>query len=238
MTDEEIKKLVSGYRPIQKVLDQMAEIQVFGTVGSSASGKTTLMNELVKKSSEFELILDETSRAPRPNEQDGVDFLFRTKEEILQNLQDGELVQLAIGPNNDLYSTRLSSYPQKATGVIALVPPAVKEIRHLPIKSFTAAFIVPESFETWQSWLAKQAKAGNWTDEKLRSRLVEAEQSYTFALSDDEIYFVLNDKLDKATRRLLQAAHNKRPDDEVRAKETAQKNYAKLVKLLRQVKYL
>ena len=231
MADDELKRLVDNYRPNQKVLAGMANTRVLGTVGPSASGKTTLMKALVKISPKFKFILDETSRAPRPGEINGQDFLFRTKEEILADLEKEELVQIAIGPNGDLYSTRLSSYPTGGIGVIALVPPAVIEFRHLPFESFTAAFIVPKPFEIWQKWLAKQAKAGDWTEEKLHSRLAEAKTSYKFALADKDIYFVLNDDIDKAVNRLLQIAVSQAPADESRAKAVAKENYAKLLKL-------
>lgn len=232
MTDEELKKLVENYRPDQKILVDLADIRVLGTVGPSASGKTTLMKALVNTSSKFRFILDETSRSPRPNELDGKDFLFRTREEILKDLHKGELVQVAIGPNSDLYSTRLSSYPRNGIGVIALVPPAVIEFRSLPFKSFTAAFIVPYKFTVWQQWLAKQAKAGSWSTEKLRSRLAEAKRSYEFALADKDIRCVLNDDIDKAVNRLLQVTEHQPPADESQTRIIAQANYAKLLKLL------
>jgi guanylate kinase len=232
MTDDELRTLVASYKPSPKVLQDMANIQVLGLVGPSASGKTTIIKALIKASPRVKFILDETSRAPRPNEVSSVDFLFRTKEEILQNAKAGKLVQVAIGPNDDLYCTHLSSYPTGAIGIIALVPPAVKEFRQLPIKSFQAAFIVPYNFEAWQQWLTKQAKAGDWSQEKLQSRLAEAKQSYEFALNDKSIQFVLNDKIDQAVKRLEQVVAGQPPADEQQARTTATENYARLLELL------
>lgn len=231
MTDDELRKLVAGYKPSPRVLKDMASIRVLGTVGPSASGKTTLMKALVKASSNVKFILDETSRPPRPNEVNGVDFLFRTKEEIIEDLKNGDLVQIAIGPNGDLYCTRLNSYPSGVTGVIALVPPAVKEFRRLPIKSFKAAFIVPGSFEAWQQWLAKQAKAGSWSQEKMQGRLAEARQSFEFALNDQDIQFILNDNINRAAQRLEQVAIGQPPTDQQQARTVAKQNYAKLLEL-------
>lgn len=231
MTDDELRKLVAGYKPSPQVLKAMANIRVLGTVGPSASGKTTLMKALVKASPKVKFILDETSREPRPNEVNGVDFLFRAKEEIIDDLKNGALVQIAVGPNGDLYCTRLSSYPGEAIGVIALVPSAVKEFHRLPIKYFKAVFIVPESFETWQHWLAKQAKAGSWSQEKMQGRLVEAKQSYEFALSDKDIQFILNDDINLATKRLEQVVAGQAPADEEKAKTIAKENYVKLLEL-------
>ncbi len=232
VTDDELRKLVADYKPNSQVLQALAKIRVLGTVGPSASGKTTIMKALVESLSQVKFILDETSRASRPGEIDGVDFLFRTKQEILADLKNGKLVQVAIGPNGDLYSTRLGSYPMDAIGVIALVPPAVREFRQLPIKSFAAAFIVPKSFDIWQDWLAKQAQAASWSEEKLQSRLAEAKQSYEFALNDKIIRFVLNDEIDRSTRRLQQVLGGQLPADEELARATAEQNYQQLLRLL------
>ena len=224
--------MVADYKPSSSVLKAMADISVLGIVGPSASGKTTIIKALVEALPEVKFILDETSRLPRPNEVDGVDFLFRTKEEILDDLKNGVLVQIAIGPNGDLYCTRLNSYPKDAVGVIALVPPAVKEFRTLLIKSFQAAFIVPYNFEAWRQWLAKQAKTGNWDNEKLCSRLAEGKRSYEFALNDKSIRFILNDEIDRAVGRLEQIVAGQPPADERQARVIAAENYAKLLKLL------
>jgi len=238
MTDDELKTLVADYGPKPEVLKAMADIQILATVGPSASGKTTVMKALVESSPKVEFILDETSRAPRPGEINGVDFLFWAKDEILEDLKIGKLVQVALGPNGDLYCTQLSSYPNDITGVIVLVPPAVREFRQLPIKSFKAIFIVPHSFKAWQEWLAKQAKAGSWSGEKPQSRLVEAKESYEFALADRDIHFVLNDDIDAAAQQLQQILNGQKPADEKQAKTIAKENYNQLLKLLNPVKIL
>ena len=142
---------------------------------------------------------------------------------------DGELVQVALGPNGDFYCTRADSYPEKGVGLLALVPAAVRGFRRLPIKKFHTAFIVPASYELWQSWLKKQAEASGWDEAKLAGRLAEAEQSYKFALADEQMRFVLNDDVGKAAERLRQVGLGQTPDDEAEARQTAEENYQKLL---------
>ncbi len=228
MRKAELARLVASYKPSDQVLTAMGQIKVLATVGPSASGKTTVMKALLKQSTDFGFILDETTRSARPGEKDGIDWLFRSVDEVVADARRGELVQLAIGPNGDLYATRLSSYPSNKTGLIGLVPAAVEEFRRLPFDKFGAAFIVPDSYEKWRAWLAKHAKDSGWTDEKLAGRLAEAKQSYEFALGDKEMRFVLNDEAEKAAQRLQQVSLSQAPADEARARAIAEANYQKL----------
>lgn len=226
--NSKLAQRVASYKPNTRVLAAMRQIKILGTVGPSASGKTSVMKALLKLSSDFALIVDETTRAPRPGEKSGGEWLFRTVEEVLDDLKKGELVQVAIGPNGDLYCTRLSSYPAGKTGLIPLVPVAAEEFRRLPIGSFITTFIVPESYERWQQWFTRQAQVSAWDKAKKQQRLNEAKDSYKFALTDSKMHFVLNDEVEKAAQRLLQVAQGEELDNEAQAREIAEANYQKL----------
>jgi guanylate kinase len=230
--DIDIAKLVAGYQPNSEVLEAMKNIRLLATVGPSASGKTTIMNALVKRDPSFAMVIDETSRAPRYGEINYVDFIFRSREEIVDNVHSGNLVQVALGPNGDFYCTRPTSYPDGGVGLLALVPAAVQQFRVLPIREFNEAFIVPEDFKAWQFWLTNQGVIGKWNEQKMAGRLIEASQSYQFALGDDQIRFVLNDTIDKAAERLHQVGLGQSPDDEERAKKLAAENYERLKEML------
>jgi guanylate kinase len=171
MDQQRIEK-INNYKPSQSVLERMSTISLLTTVGPSAVGKSYVMAALCHKyPDQFKLVIDETTRPPRVYETEGVDFIFRKEEDVLADLERGDLVQAAIGPNGHIYSTRLQSYPFNATGVLALIPSAVTKFRELPIKEFHSAFIVPPSWETWQAWLARQAANSDWSE--------TAEQNYT-----------------------------------------------------------
>lgn len=232
MADDELKKLVDAYGPSQDTLESMAYVSLMATVGPSATGKTTIMKTLAAADPAFHFVVGETSRRPRPSEQNGLDLFFRDRDEILADLKAGRLTQVVIGPNGDLYCTRIDNFSTSKVNLFPLIPLGVKQFRALPLKFMATAFIVPDSYEHWQQWLKKQAAEGNWNQEKLRQRLLEAKSSFEFALKDPQMNFVLNDKLEKAAGRLSQAAHGQKPDDEAQARHVAETNYVKLLKLL------
>lgn len=232
MTDKEIKKLVDNYQPSSETLKAMTQVRLLATVGPSASGKTTIMKALAQTDPNFHFVVGETSRQPRPSEQDGVDLFFRDRDNIMADLKIGRLTQIVIGPNGDLYCTRVNNFSTSFVNLVPLIPRGVKQFRALPLKFFAAAFIVPDTFEHWQQWLAKQAEAGDWSQEKMQGRLAEARQSFEFALNDKDIRFILNDSIERAVQRLEQAAIGQLPADEQQARAIAKDNYAKLLELL------
>ena len=231
MTDD-LKALVETYQPSAATKSAMSEVSLIATVGPSGSGKSTIIKTLANSDPEFHFVVGETSRSPRPDERDGVDLHFRTQAEILADLRNGKLTQAVRGPNGDLYCTRTDNFSRTGYNLFPLIPLGVRQFRDLPLKFFAAAFIVPATFELWQSWLKKQAQNSNWTKEKLAGRLAEAKLSYEFALKDTQIGFVLNDEINKSAKRLAQLARQQPVDDQQRAKEIAHDNYDKLLKLL------
>lgn len=61
-------------------------------VGASGTGKTTLMNAIYEKYGIPKLITT-TTRKPRPNEVDGVDYYFVSKNEFLRRQQSNNFIE-------------------------------------------------------------------------------------------------------------------------------------------------
>ena len=87
---------------------------------------------------------------------------------------------------------------------------------------------MPENYDRWQEWLANQARYSTWTPQQKQKRLEEARESYEFALSDNQIRFVLNDTIEAASDRFMQVARGQDPDDEQNARMIAQTNLERL----------
>jgi guanylate kinase len=61
----------------------------------SGAGKTTIAHELAIRRPDVEFSISATTRKPRPNERDGVDYHFRTEEEFRNMIARGELLEWA-----------------------------------------------------------------------------------------------------------------------------------------------
>jgi guanylate kinase len=59
----------------------------------SGGGKTSIVKEILARHPEFEFSVSGTTRMKRPNEKNGVDYFFLSKEEFERLIQKNELVE-------------------------------------------------------------------------------------------------------------------------------------------------
>lgn len=69
----------------------MGKIVIFSA--PSGSGKTTIVRELLKRFPQFEFSVSATSRAPRGQERDGVDYYFLSNEEFMRKVDENAFVE-------------------------------------------------------------------------------------------------------------------------------------------------
>ena len=63
--------------------------------GPSGVGKDTVVQCLKKRQVPFHFVVTATNRKPRPDEEDGVDYIFVTTAEFAQMIEDDELLEYA-----------------------------------------------------------------------------------------------------------------------------------------------
>ncbi len=184
-----------SYQPNDNVKKQLKEITFVPVIGPSGVGKSSVI-----KASGLHLVVSDMTRAPRSGEKEGEDAYFRTDfGKLLDEYRAGEFVQVASGPTGEFYASRASAYPKDGPALMPTVAKALKEIRMLGFSKVLPVFVVPPSFEEWQSRLGKHGES--LSDFKLR--LNEAKESFDTCLQDSEVTFLVNDKLSQ-TVKLLQ----------------------------------
>jgi len=75
------------------VREKKAKLFVFAA--PSGAGKTTLVHAVVTKRPELRFSISYTTRKPRRNEADGVDYLFVTEDEFMRLRDQGEMLEYA-----------------------------------------------------------------------------------------------------------------------------------------------
>lgn len=209
------------YEASPEVLQKLGEIILYAIVAPYGSGKDSIIDWLVThRPHKFAPVVGDTTRPPREGEVDGVEYHFRSKAEMIDDLHSGRFVQVVPGFTGDFYATRPEQYP---TDKIAIKPIQAREMNKYEkfgLKHLKWLQIVPHSHEAWLSWQKGRTYKAQDQDERNN----EAIQSYTLALTNPRAQFVLNDEIEKAGHRVIQIAAGGRPADETKAKQIAVRN--------------
>lgn len=208
---KQLPELAKGYRPAPDVVNKVNGLQLLMVIGPSGVGKTTVINKL-----ECKYIISDTTRSPRPDEKEGVDYYFRDDyEQIIDEMKNGRFVQVAIDSGGDLKATRAISYPESGTAVMAVVADVIPIFRELGFKKTISVFVTPPSYNEWM----KRLSSHDLSPEQLGKRLAEARRSLEFALQDKETYFILNDDLEGAaqqTKNVVEGKVDKEREEQAR----------------------
>lgn len=80
--------------------------QILIISGPSGAGKSTLLQRLFKEKENIYFSISSTTRAPRENEKNGVDYHFISESEFKQGIENGEFLEWALVHKN-YYGTSL-----------------------------------------------------------------------------------------------------------------------------------
>ena len=164
-------------------------------VAPSGAGKSSLVNALLKEDAGLKLSLSTTTRGPRPGEVDGKDYRFLTKEDFLQERDEGHFLEWA-QVHGHFYGTSkpwIESQMQAGSDVVLEIDwQGAQKIREL-IPSVQWIFIFPPSIDALEERLRKR---GQDDEETIQRRLAAAHVELMHAPEAD--FIVVNDSFDQA----------------------------------------
>lgn len=163
----------------------------------SGAGKSTIVNHLLKSGFEIEFSISATSRAPRGNEKNGIEYYFLSPDEFRKKIAANEFVEYE-EVYKDCYYGTLRSEIDRISQLGKNIIFDVDVVGGLNIKSqfgdrALLIFIAPPSIEVLRDRLT-----GRGTDipEMINLRIAKAEYELSFAPKFDVT--IVNDDLEKA----------------------------------------
>ena len=173
--------------------------KLFVFAAPSGAGKTTLVHAMVAKHPELRFSISYTTRKPRRNEANGVDYLFVSEEEFMRLRDAGEMLEYA-EVFDHYYATSRSQVEKhladRRNVILEIDWQGARQVRESMPECITV-FILPPSVEELERRLRdRRTDAPEVIDRRLRDAL--SDMSHW----DEFDYVIINDELDKAVADL------------------------------------
>lgn len=173
----------------------------------SGSGKSTIINYLLEQGLKLKFSISATSRAPRGEEKDGVEYYFLSPEDFRKRIAAGDFLEYEEVYTDKFYGTLKSEVERifkEGNNVIF----DVDVVGGCNIKKYygnraLSVFIQPPSVEELRRRLVSR---NTDSPEVIESRLAKAEYELGFAKQFDVV--IVNDDLDKAKEETLRTVRN------------------------------
>src|ERR671912_832112 len=173
--------------------------RLFIVSAPSGTGKTTLVERLVRDMQGISMSRSYTSRPPRPGETDGVDYNFISRERFDAMIANGDLLEHAEVFGN-WYGTGAAETRGALAGgddlVLVIDVQGARQVRNAGFEH-VGIFVLPPSFEILEDRLRRRSKD---SEVQIQRRLAVAQQEVA-AVAEYE-YVVINDDVDNAVARL------------------------------------
>ena len=165
----------------------------------SGAGKTTLVKHILSQFSNTSFSISATSRSPRGNEKDGVDYHFLSKSEFKKKINNNEFIEFEEVYGGVHYGTLKSEVQNIWTNnEVALFDIDVVggfNIKKMYPMNTLSIFVMPPSIDTLRRRLISR---GDISDNEINRRIKKAELELDFASKFDKI--IINSDLEESKK--------------------------------------
>ena len=180
---------------------------IFILSSPSGAGKTTLVKK-ISKNRNFSVSVSHTTRSPRPNEKNGKDYFFISKNNFKKLIKKGEFLEHAKVFDNYYGSSKklVNEKINKGKNIVFDIDwQGTRQIKNKSLKfKVLTIFILPPSKSELLKRLLKREKKNMKT---VKKRMKEFKKDLLKWKEYD--YVVINDKLNQCYRKIMQIIKNK-----------------------------
>ncbi len=152
---KEFERILRTYRPNIDAIDILNQVKLVLLVAPAASGRNTLIRNLIMTGRYYFLVSD-TTRHPRINngvvEMNGKEYWFRSEDEFLDGLHRGAYVEAAVIHEQQVSGISLSELQVAVTNQkIAITDVDIQgadAIQHFKPDAYSM-FVLPPAFDEW-----------------------------------------------------------------------------------------
>ena len=156
---------------------------LFVVSGAAGTGKDSVVKALREAHPEIEKTVSATTRAPRPGEQEGVDYYYRTREQFQQLIENDQVVEHNFY-NGNYYGTLREEVDKRLEAgklvVLVIDVHGAANIRRM-FPGATTVFLLPPSVEELEHRLRGR---GTETEESIQEIFVSFAYASRFIVSN------------------------------------------------------
>ena len=167
--------------------------------GSSGVGKSSVLKEVMARRKDLQFSVSATSRAPRPGEENGVQYYFVSREAFCQMIEEGAFVEHDYHMDN-YYGTLKSEILNKTKTcnlVLDIEPVGALRVREIYPEA-TLIYIAPPSLDILEQRIRKR---NDTPEEQIKVRRERA--AWEDAQKEKYDFVVINDVFEDCVAEIL-----------------------------------
>ena len=197
---QEFVEVLANYQPSEHAKAELKKINYVPFAGIAGGGRNTLIDYLVNNY-DYHFVISDTTRPPKLRngamEVDGVNYHFRTEEDMLRDLKDGAFLEAELIHNQQVSGTSMRELERaKASGKIP-----IRDIEFGGIENVyranpdnTIIGLLPPSYE---EWIRRFTEREDISEQELINRLRTAKEVLTRMLEKPYFKLVINDQIEQ-----------------------------------------
>lgn len=177
----------------------MSKGKLFVISGASGVGKSTVLSKVMDARKDLIFSVSATTRAPRPDEKDGVNYYFVSEPQFKEMIEKGEFLEYDVH-HSTYYGTpkgQLDEKLERGNVVLDVEPNGAFNVRRIRPDA-TLIFILPPSREALEKRLRGR---GDTSPEQIEIRLNRAKWEMDQSVHYD--YTVVNDRVETCADEIL-----------------------------------
>tara|TARA_Y100000591_G_scaffold271197_1_gene246297 strand:- start:400 stop:999 length:600 start_codon:yes stop_codon:yes gene_type:complete len=177
----------------------------------SGTGKTSVCKKIINHDKKIRLSVSHTTRAPRDNEKNGVDYYFISSNNFNSKILDQSFLEYAnvFGNYYGTSKKKVEEILSKDFDVLFDIDwQGAKQIVNSNFGKIVTIFLIPPSKESVLERLHKRSKDTGDDKDSIQRRMSEYENEMKHAKEYN--YIVTNDDIDECLKRVIEIIENER----------------------------
>lgn len=197
----QFEQILENYKISKTSQEVLEKTRLLLLLAPSASGRNTIIKELLK-TGDYHFVISDTTRQPRVNdgvmEQNGVEYWFRTEDEMLSAIKNGEMIEAEVIHGQHVSGMSIREI-QKASeqNKIALTDidyGGAAIVRKAKPDTAVVLLVSPD----FNEWMRRLGGRGSLPAAEVKRRMQTAEHILESAHKHVATHVVVNDEVHKA----------------------------------------